>query len=182
MVAWMPWLSKHPSLPLGICHLPIRYRNPLQPPRLSSSWMWWCLTVLLPFQKRRQEIWELEANLDSVRSSASKTKAAATKKERSSPQFFQAFPPRHPHCKRTAALSPGENPLPGAQHQSVLKSESWWALSPLSTGSLYLLTWTACCFAPSLHCWILIYAVLFFLTYKFNPKRRYIAKPYRVGE
>lgn len=99
MVAWMPWLSKHPSLPLGICHLPIRYRNPLQPPRLSSSWMWWCLTVLLPFQKRRQEAWELEANLGLVRSSASKTKAAATKKERSSPQFFQAFPPRHPPVK-----------------------------------------------------------------------------------
>lgn len=122
MVTWRPLLSKHPSLPLGICHPSIWYRNPLQPPRLSSSCMWWCLTVILPFQKRRQEIWELEANLVSVRSSASKTKAAATKKECSSPQFFQAFPPRHPHCKRTAALSPGENPLPGVQLQSVLKA------------------------------------------------------------
>lgn len=182
MVAWMPLLSKQPSLSLGICRLPIRYRNPPHPPRLSSSWMWWCLTVILPFQKWRQENWELEANLGSVKKLCLKNQSCSNKKERSSPQFFQAFPPRHPHCERTAALSPGENPLPGAQLQSVLKSESWWALSPLSTGSLYLLTWIACCFAPSQHCWILIYAVLFFLTYKFNPKRRYIAKPYRVGE
>lgn len=99
MVAWMPLLSKQPSLSLGICRLPIRYRNPPHPPRLSSSWMWWCLTVILPFQKWRQENWELEANLGSVKKLCLKNQSCSNKKECSSPQFFHLFHPGTPTVK-----------------------------------------------------------------------------------